>query len=587
VTRPRTPTHPPGETTRFRAPSALVVAPHYDDELLGCGGLLLQLVADGAAIRTLFLSDGGAGVAPGERAAYSERRRLEADRVGQRLRLAGIEHLGLPDGELERRQDEIAAAIEPALVTFRPRLLLVPSPLEASADHRATFAAVHRVLAAVRPGSPLAAAVEGLEVLLYEVNRPGFPDLLVDVTGELAELESIFSTYASQEERHPYWRAALGLRRYRTQTLAPAVEAAEGYRRLHVADFVTRGLHSLVAELGGTLEPRLLDDGPTVSVVVRTRDRPALLADALASLAASSYRRMEVVLVNDGGAPPAMPAEFPFPLRRVEHTESRGRAAALNAGIAAAQGEWIAFLDDDDTVETDHYATLVDFARSTGAEVVYTDAAVAIYEPDADLGWRCTERRVPYSRDFDPDRLLVDNYVPLHTLLVRSERLREAGPADESFPFFEDWDLLVRLAARVSFLHLARVTCEYRHFRGSAHHALGERPRERADFLEVKARVLAKHADALTPRRVAGVADRLRAEAVLAEVERERLRRELDGHIDRSRAELSALYRAAEEQTAHIARLYGEIDRLNTLVRTMEGTRAWRAHLWWQRVRGR
>lgn len=564
-----------------------MVAPHHDDELLGCGGLLLQLAADGAAIRVLFLTDGGADVAPGERAVYSEARRLEAERVARRLRLAGIEHLGLPDGELDRRLVEVATALEQALVTFRPRLLLAPSPLEASGDHRAAFAAVHRALAGVRPGSPLAEAVEDLEVLLYEVNRPGFPDLLVDVGAELAELEELMSTYASQEMRHPYWRAALGLRRYRTQTLAPTVTAAEGYRRLRPADFVTRGLPGLVAELGGALEARLLDDGPTVSVVVRTRDRPALLAEALASVSASSYRQLEVVLVNDGGAAPEEPAGFPFPLRRVEHAESRGRAAALNAGIAAARGEWIAFLDDDDTVEADHYATLVDLARSTGAEVVYTDAAVAIYEPDAELGWRCTERRVPYSRDFDPDRLLVDNYIPLHTLLVRRERLLEAGPADEAFPFFEDWDLLVRLASRTPFLHLARVTCEYRHFRGSGHHALGERPRERADFLEVKARVLAKHAEALTPRRVAEVVDRLRAEAVLAEVERERTRRELDGHVDRARAELTTLYRAAEEQTAQIARLYAEIDRLNTLIRAMEGTRAWRAHLWWQRVRGR
>jgi len=564
-----------------------VVAPHYDDELLGCGGLLLQLAADGAAVRVLFLTDGGAGVPPAERAAYCETRRREAERVAERLRLAGLEHLALPDGELERRVEEVAAALEQALASFRPRLLLAPSPLEASADHRATFVAVHRALSGVRPGSALASAIEGLEILLYEVNRPGHPDLLVDVTAQLSELEEILSTYASQEARHPYWRAALGLRRYRTQTLEPTVEAAEAYRRLRSADFVTRGLHSLAADLGGALEPRLLDDGPTVSVVVRTRDRPALLAEALASLDSSSYRRLEVVLVNDGGEPPRPPEGFSLPLRRIDHPTSRGRAAALNAGIAAAAGEWIAFLDDDDTVERDHYATLTDLARSSGADVVYSDAAVAIYEPDAELGWRAVERRVPYSRDFDPDRLLVDNYIPLHTLLIRRDLLLETGPADESLPFFEDWDLLLRLASRAPFLHLARVTCEYRHFRGSAHHALGERPRERADFLDVKARVLAKHADALPPERLAGIVDRLRAEAVLADAERDRLRRELDAHVDRTRAELTALYRGAEEQTAHVGRLYGEIDRLNTLIRTMEGTRAWRAHLWWQRVRGR
>ncbi len=46
-------------------------------------------------------------------------------------------------------------------------------------------------------------------------------------------------------------------------------------------------------------------EGPLVSIVVRTKDRPALLAEALASIAASTYRRLEVVLVNDGGASPS------------------------------------------------------------------------------------------------------------------------------------------------------------------------------------------------------------------------------------------------------------------------------------------
>ncbi len=583
-----TPTHPPGETTHLHATSTLVVAPHYDDELLGCGGLVLQLVAAGAAVRVLFLTDGaGGGRVAGDRAAHAARRRAEAGRVAEQLRLAGTEHLGLPDGELEQRVDEIATALERALATCRPRLLLVPSPLETSPDHRAAFAAAHRALSPLRPGHPLASALEGIEVLLYEVNRPALPDLLVDVSAQLDALERTMAIYSSQEELHPYWRAALGLRRFRTQTLAPEVTAAEGYRRLRLTDFVTHGLHALTEQVGGVLEDRLAASGPLVSVVVRTRDRAALLADALASLAASRYRNLEIVLVNDGGETPCPPADFPFPLRRVEHSSPRGRAAAANAGIAAATGEWIALLDDDDTVEPEHYATLVDLARSSRAEVVYTDAAVALYEPDAELGWRCAERRVPYSRDFDPDRLLVDNYIPLHTLLMCRERLLEAGPADESLPFFEDWDLLLRLAARTPFLHLAQVTCEYRHFRGSAHHALGERPRERADFLEVKARVLAKHAAALTPRRLAGVVDALRAEAVLATAETDRLRRELEQHVDRSRVELTSLYKAAEEHTAHIAKLYAEIDRLNTLIGAMAGTRAWRAHQWWQRVRGR
>src|SRR6185369_8595321 len=197
--------------------------------------------------------------------------------------------------------------------------------------------------------------------------------------------------------------------------------------------------------------------------------------------------------VNDGGAPPAVPEGYPLPVVRVDHPESRGRAAAAQAGIEAAGGDYVAFLDDDDLAAPEHLATLAGLVGGAGVRVAYTDAAVAVYALDAD-GWVCRERRLPYSRDFDPDVLLVDNYIPFNTLLIERRLFAEVGPFDLSLPFFEDWDLLIRLAARTPFHHLDRVTCEYRHFRGGGHHIFGERPRERGDFLAVKARVLAKHA---------------------------------------------------------------------------------------------
>src|SRR5688500_12390454 len=187
--------------------------------------------------------------------------------------------------------------------------------------------------------------------------------------------------------------------------------------------------------------------------------------------------------------------------------------SAANAGIAAATGSFVSFLDDDDLVEPEHLATLAGLTAAAGARVVYTDAAVGVYELDPDGGWRQAERRLPYSRDLDPELLLLDNSIPFHTLLVERELPRAAGPLDPSLPFFEDWDLLIRLSRLAPFHHLARVTCEYRHFRGGGH-VFGERPRERPDFLAVKQRVLERHRALLTPETLARVVDRLRAEVV-------------------------------------------------------------------------
>ncbi|MCG8461554.1 MAG: PIG-L family deacetylase [Holophagales bacterium] len=595
---------PPGRTEPVHARRVLVLAPHFDDEILGCGGLLIQLVSAGAEVKVLFLTDSAGVRGP----AYAEERRVEARDVAAELGLETAE-LTFPDGGLERHLDELARALEEQLTGFVPDLLLVPSPLETSADHRAAFAGLHRLLGAIRSGAELESAVDELRILVYEVNHTLYPDLLVDVSAEVETLASVMGRYASQEEQHGYWHSALGRRRFRTLTLEPGVEAAEAFRRLEPADFTTRGSAALVAHLGGApaLEP--VREGPRISVIVRTKDRPELLLQALGSLARSTYRRLEVVLVNDGGVPPELPGGFPFEVVRVDHERNLGRAAAANSGIAAATGEYVAFLDDDDLVEPEHYEVLARLVSAAGVRVAYTEAAVGVYELDGDEGWKQAERRLPYSREHDPDRLLVDNYIPFHTLLVERSLLHEVGELDTSLPFFEDWDLLIRLAARTSFHHLRRVTCEYRQLRGGGHHVLGDRPRQRIDFLEMKARVLAKHRGRIDSELLARLVDALRAEAVEATEGRRRAREEacgwqerfhqangrldaVEGHVrlleqqlatERQRGDdaeriLAEVRADGEARSRELARAYGEIERLDELIRAMESTRAWKLH---------
>jgi hypothetical protein len=457
----------------------------------------------------------------------------------------------------------MAGGIRRLLQHHRPQLVLVPSPLEVSADHRATFAALHRALTGLRD------ADLSVRVLVYEVNHPLHPDVLVDVRASVPLIERAMACYTSQQTEHDYLRVKLGLLRFRTLTLPPAIEAAEAYRRLTVADFVGRSLARLVAELGGVPEADPVDDGPTISLIVRTRDRPDFLTQALASVATSTYRRLEVIVVNDGGRPPRLPAGYPLPLFLTNLPVNRGRAAAANAGVAEARGDYVAFLDDDDLVEPEHFAVLADLVRGGGVRVAYTDAVVGVYERSPEGQWRCVDRRVVYSRDFDPEHLLVDNYIPFNTLVIERELLATVGELDVSLPIFEDWDLLIRLSERTAFHHLSRVTCEYRHFRDPAHHALGARPRERPDFLALKARVIAKHRQRLTADVMARVVDRLRAETV---AEQQAVRR-LQGEVDARRQEGEGLRR--------------ERDALGREVRGMRATRAWRLAGRWRALRRR
>jgi len=88
-----------------------------------------------------------------------------------------------------------------------------------------------------------------------------------------------------------------------------------------------------------------------VTAVIPTRGRPGLLLRALQSALTQDYKQLEVVVVLDGPDPQttsALQSVADSRLRVVQLPESRGGAAARNAGVLAAWGDWIAFLDDDD-----------------------------------------------------------------------------------------------------------------------------------------------------------------------------------------------------------------------------------------------
>lgn len=497
----------PGKTTTIRAERVLVVAPHYDDEILGCGGLLIQQLRAGGRADVLFVSDGSGGEEQvDDREAYAARRREEAGRVADRLGVASVRELGLKDGSLADHVPEIADGIGRALDELRPDLLLAPSPWEITADHRASFQGLHRTLWPLREGEERHGVASGMSVLLYEVNRPLDPDVLVDVSEQLEEMKALMRLYESQLEMHGYLEAMTGLRRYRTLSLPPEVDAAEAYRSLRLEDFTTRSEQTLLEDMGIASPPApRVTAGPLVSVIVRTKDRPAVLHQALGSIARGHYRRVEVVVVNDGGAPPELPVDFPFPIRRRDLDKSAGPAAAAQVGLEAARGEFVGFLDDDDLFYPEHLSRLVAGARDTGCAVVYSDAAVVDHEREPG-GWRTLQRRLPYSRDFEPSLLLLDNFIPFNTVLMSRDLATDIGPFDTSLPYFEDWDFLLRLSARTSFEHLRGVTCEYRHYPEGNDQLFGRDPSTRQDLRAGRERMYAKHAERLGPDELARAA---------------------------------------------------------------------------------
>ena len=115
---------------------------------------------------------------------------------------------------------------------------------------------------------------------------------------------------------------------------------------------------------------------PAVSVVLPTFNRRALLLEAAESVRAQTFTDWELVVADDGstdGSAEAVEA-LGDPRIRVLRLPRVGRAAvARNAGVRAARGEWIAFLDSDDAWEPRKLAVQVDAMRAAGVRWSYTD----------------------------------------------------------------------------------------------------------------------------------------------------------------------------------------------------------------------
>ena len=175
------------------------------------------------------------------------------------------------------------------------------------------------------------------------------------------------------------------------------------------------------------------------------------LARAMASIAAQTYRPIEIVLVDAAGAGIPAPRHAGLGVRLV----SRGpldRAAAANAGLEAARGAWIGFLDEDDELAPEHVASLVSLAASSGAPVAFSQT-------------RLVDRAGNTTRllggPFDRQALLRSNYIAIHAALFRRTYIEAGARFDPEMVGFEDWDFWLQLATRGEFAFTGDATAIY------------------------------------------------------------------------------------------------------------------------------
>lgn len=185
---------------------------------------------------------------------------------------------------------------------------------------------------------------------------------------------------------------------------------------------------------------------PEVSVVIPSRSRWRLLsAAALPSALAQEDVDHEVIVVDDGSkdeTPAELARIHDGRLRVIRHERSLGLSQARNAGIGAARGRWISFLDDDDLWAPRKLRVQLDAVQTEHASFAYA----ASVEIDA-RGHVTGEHWPP-----DPDTLATElrHRYPIpagcSNVLVEADLVRRLGSFDEKLWHLQDWDLWIRLA---------------------------------------------------------------------------------------------------------------------------------------------
>jgi LmbE family N-acetylglucosaminyl deacetylase len=232
---------PPELIEKFDDSPVLVVAPHFDDETIGCGGTILRHRAAGAKVAVLYLTDGTFGNRELKHdPSLTAIRKGEARRAAELLGGLELRFLDLPDRGL-KPDGAMVDAVAGHVREIKPAVVYLPSIFDTHPDH---VAACHATSAAAARVAPHAVLRE------YEVWAPLVPNRLADVSDVLETKLAALRCFASQLDDLDYVAVARGLAMYRSLYHLHGRGAAEAFCEFSPATHqaILRGVDAVDAE---------------------------------------------------------------------------------------------------------------------------------------------------------------------------------------------------------------------------------------------------------------------------------------------------------------------------------------------------
>lgn len=328
------------------------LAPHPDDEVIGCGGALAEHAARGDSVVVVHVTDGAGGASDAtDRDRIRKVRREESARALEALGVTELRGLDFPDGGL-RPEGAFVSGLGGLLETLRPDVIYAPSPLEHHPDHRATTALLAKALerSLLRP-----------RVILFEVNQQQIANYLLDITALLPKKERALRCFVSQHGDLDITNKTLVGNRARTVNVdLKSVEAAEGYCETSFSalaewlasnDALARRASDLArhderAKNGAVATGRELP----ITAVISTWNKKDDVRENLLALSRQECLPAEIVVVDNAskdGTADMIRTEFPNVKLLVTAHDKIGACETFNMGFKAATQPWIAIMDDD------------------------------------------------------------------------------------------------------------------------------------------------------------------------------------------------------------------------------------------------
>lgn len=206
----------------------MVFAPHADDEVLGCGGTLAKYAHGGSEIRVVYMTDGRNGNPAYTAEGLIQKRREEATEGLKVLGCRDPVFLGYPDSGLicnKESEDRIASLID----EYGPDAIFSPYYIDNHIDH-------------VRTASIIAGALKhrtgDIDCYCYEVWSVLPPNVIFDISGEMAKKIEAIGKHESQIELIDYVEKIVGLNSYRSMTIGKGVRYCEAFFKCNRPDFI-------------------------------------------------------------------------------------------------------------------------------------------------------------------------------------------------------------------------------------------------------------------------------------------------------------------------------------------------------------